>query len=79
MAELTRTVANVNGTNPNAIFTKYPLPNTDSVGDGLDYRGFTFAAPTPTKHDTYILKLDYKPDPQRKSQSLREGSPAELA
>ena len=52
-------VANVNGTNPNAIFTKYPLPNTDSVGDGLDYRGFTFAAPTPTKHDTYILKLDY--------------------
>jgi len=53
-------VANVNGSNPNAIFPKYPLPNTDSVGDGLDYRGFTFAAPTPTKHDTYILKLDYK-------------------
>ena len=53
-------VANVNGSNPNAVFTKYPLPNTDSVGDGLDFRGFTFAAPNPTKHDTYILKLDYK-------------------
>lgn len=53
-------VANVNGSNPNAIFAKYPMPNTDSVGDGFDFRGFTFAAPTPTKHDTYILKLDYK-------------------
>jgi hypothetical protein len=53
-------VANVNGSNPSAIFTKYPMPNTDSVGDGYDYRGFTFAAPSPTKHDTYILKLDYK-------------------
>jgi hypothetical protein len=53
-------VANVNGSNPSAIFTKYPMPNTDSVGDGLDYRGFTFAAPNPTKHQTYILKLDYK-------------------
>ncbi len=53
-------VANINGSNPDAIFTKYPSPNTDSVGDGLDYRGFTFAAPNPTKHDTYIFKLDYK-------------------
>jgi hypothetical protein len=53
-------VANVLGSNADAIFTKYPSPNTDSVGDGLDYRGFTFAAPNPTKHDTYILKLDYK-------------------
>jgi hypothetical protein len=53
-------VANINGSNPTAIFTRYPMPNTDSVGDGLDYRGFTFAAPNPTKHDTYILKLDYK-------------------
>jgi len=54
-------VANVEGSNPDAIFTKfYPRANTDAVGDGLDYRGFTFAAPNPTKHDTYILKLDYK-------------------
>jgi Carboxypeptidase regulatory-like domain len=53
-------VANILGGNPNAIFEKYPHPNTDSVGDGFDYRGFTFAAPNPIKHDTYILKLDYK-------------------
>jgi carboxypeptidase family protein len=50
------------GADPNAlaIFNKYPSPNTDAVGDGLDYRGFTFAAPAPAKLDTYILKLDYK-------------------
>ena len=50
------------GPDPNAtaIFQLYPRPNTDSVGDGLDYRGFTFAAPSPRKHDTYIVKLDYK-------------------
>jgi len=53
-------VANVSGSNADAVFTKYPMPNTDSVGDGYDFRGFTFAAPNPTKHDTYILKLDYK-------------------
>jgi hypothetical protein len=53
-------VANVDNTNSNAIFTNYPHPNSDSVGDGLDYRGFTFAAPNPKTHGTYILKLDYK-------------------
>ena len=37
-----------------------PSPNTDTLGDGLDYRGFTFAAPAPAKLDTFILKLDYK-------------------
>jgi hypothetical protein len=56
-------VANILGANPNAIFELYPHPNSDSVGDGLDFRGFTFAAPNPTKHDTYILKLDYKLTP----------------
>ena len=53
-------VANINGANPNAIFEGYPHPNSDAFGDGLDYRAFTFAAPNPTKLDTYILKLDYK-------------------
>jgi carboxypeptidase family protein len=42
-----------------AIFQQYPLPNTDSVGDGLNYRGFTFSAPAPGKTDTYIAKLDF--------------------
>lgn len=53
-------VANVNGSNSTAIFTLYPHPNTNAVGDGFDYRGFTFAAPNPISHNTYILKLDYK-------------------
>ncbi|PYX63668.1 MAG: hypothetical protein DMG74_16055 [Acidobacteria bacterium] len=42
-----------------SIFQQYPLPNTDSVGDGLNYRGFTFSAPAPNKTDTYIAKLDF--------------------
>src|SRR5258708_6286249 len=49
------------GPNPavTAIFQKYPMPNTDSVGDGLNYRGFTFSGPAPRKTDTYIAKLDF--------------------
>ncbi|MFY9558855.1 MAG: TonB-dependent receptor [Terriglobales bacterium] len=42
-----------------AIFKQYPSPNTDSVGDGLNYRGFTFSGPAPRKTDTYIAKLDF--------------------
>ena len=50
------------GADPNvlAVFQKYPSPNSDLFGDKFDYRAFTFAAPNPTKLDTYILKLDYK-------------------
>src|SRR5712692_8131666 len=50
------------GADPTAlkIFQKYPSPNSDALGDGFDYRAFTFAAPAPAKLDTYILKLDYK-------------------
>lgn len=49
------------GANPAvlSVFNQYPLPNNDSVGDGLDFRGYTFSAPSPNKLDTYILKLDY--------------------
>ncbi len=37
----------------------YPMPNTDNVGDGFNYRGYTFSAPTPSKLDTYVAKFDY--------------------
>jgi hypothetical protein len=37
----------------------YPLPNSDNVGDGFNYRGFTFSAPTPSKLDTYVAKFDF--------------------
>jgi len=42
------------------VFQQYPLPNTDTEGDLLNFRGYTFAGAHPTKHDTYIAKLDYK-------------------
>lgn len=42
----------------------YPLPNgTSGGGDGLNSGSFTFAGNDPVKHDTYILKLDYKITP----------------
>ena len=54
-------VANIGGTNPLAIFNRYPQPNTDAGGgDGFDFRGFTFPAPIPSRLNTYIIKLDYK-------------------
>jgi hypothetical protein len=49
------------GADPNvlSIFQQYPSPNSDALGDGFDYRAFTFAAPAPAKLDTYIVKFDY--------------------
>jgi hypothetical protein len=50
------------GVDPNvlAVFRGYPQPNTDTVGDLMDYRGYTFPGADPLKQDTYILRLDYK-------------------
>jgi len=42
------------------VFTQYPEPNTDTVGDLLNYRGYTFAGSNPQKLNTYIARLDYK-------------------
>jgi hypothetical protein len=49
------------GPNPavETIFQSYPMPNTNTVGDGLNVLGSTFSAPAPIKFDTYIAKLDY--------------------
>jgi Carboxypeptidase regulatory-like domain len=54
-------IANVANGNPNAVFNLYPHANTDasSGSDALNFRGLTFAAPNPIKHDTYIAKLDF--------------------
>ncbi|MDR3677844.1 MAG: hypothetical protein P4N24_20355, partial [Acidobacteriota bacterium] len=43
-----------------SVFQQYPQPNTDTVGDLLNLRGFTFAGAHPRKLNNYILKLDYK-------------------
>jgi hypothetical protein len=57
-------VADLNGTNPNAVFEDYPTPNTlTGGGDLLNLQGFTFPGASPTKHDTYIVRLDYKLTP----------------
>ena len=60
-------LANINGANPNALFTHYPLPNCPSCGnaeigsgDLLNSSGYTFPGNDPTGLNTYILKLDYK-------------------
>ncbi|MGA9979381.1 MAG: carboxypeptidase-like regulatory domain-containing protein, partial [Candidatus Sulfotelmatobacter sp.] len=53
-------ITNIGGANPNALFTKYPLPNSNSEGDLLNTAAYTFPGADPVKHDTYIVKLDYK-------------------
>ena len=64
------------GVDPNAlaIFQQYPHPNTDAAGDGLDYRGYTFAGLHPKKLDTYIVKLDFNLDPQGKNTVFIRGN-----
>ncbi len=44
---------------PSSLFNLYPKPNTNTVGDGFDYQGYTFASPLPVKLDAYVGKLDY--------------------
>lgn len=38
---------------------QYPDPNTNQLGDGFNYQGYTFSAPTPGKLDTYVARFDY--------------------
>ncbi len=52
-------LANINGANPSALFTQYPMPNTVTVGDGLDFQGYTFPSPLPSSLDDYVVRLDY--------------------
>ena len=49
------------GANPAVmqLFQQYPEPNTSTVGDGVDFQGFTFSSPLPAKLDTYVAKIDY--------------------
>ena len=53
-------ITNIGGANPAALFTLYPLPNSTAEGDLLNTAAYTFPGADPIKHDTYILKLDYK-------------------
>ncbi len=52
-------LANILGKNSAALFNQYPLPNTITVGDGLDFQGFTFPSPLPSSLNDYVAKIDY--------------------
>ncbi len=56
------------GTNAAALadMQKYPVPNELAVGDGLNFQGYRFTAPTPLRWNTYIAKMDYVLDSQSK-------------
>ncbi len=41
-------------------FNTYPLPNDQTVGDGLNFEGFRFSAAEPQKDDWLIGRVDYK-------------------
>ncbi|HXP38918.1 MAG TPA: hypothetical protein VN833_01550, partial [Candidatus Acidoferrales bacterium] len=52
-------LANIGGANPGALFSQYPNANTNTVGDGFDYVGYTFSSPLPASQNAYVAKLDY--------------------
>ena len=41
-------------------FQSYPMPNDNSVGDGLNYAGYRFPGSVLRHFDSYIARLDYK-------------------
>ncbi len=40
----------------------YPAPNDFSLGDGFNTAGFRFNSPLSRTYDTYVARLDYKPN-----------------
>jgi hypothetical protein len=53
---------------------KYPVPNDFSVGDGRNFVGYRFTAPTPLRWNTYISKLDYVLDSANKHTMFVRGN-----
>lgn len=49
-----------------AVMQSYPVPNDTSVGDGLNFQGYRFTAPTPLRWNTYIARADYILDSENK-------------
>jgi hypothetical protein len=49
------------GVNPNVLnaWQAYPHANSDALGDGLNFRAFTFAGSVPTNLNTAIARFDY--------------------
>jgi Carboxypeptidase regulatory-like domain len=42
-----------------AYFQTLPMPNSNVTGDGLNYQGFVYAAPTHETQNVYIARADY--------------------
>ncbi|MBS1859373.1 MAG: carboxypeptidase regulatory-like domain-containing protein, partial [Acidobacteria bacterium] len=57
-----------------AVLQKYPVGNNSSLGDGLNFTGYTFNAPIHSKQDTYTAKLDYKVDSSGKESLFWRGT-----
>jgi hypothetical protein len=55
-------------------FNSFPLPNDPSVGDGLNFSGYRFAAPISNRFDVYIARFDYKLDSAGKHTLFWRGS-----
>ncbi len=51
------------GVNPAVlkVFQSYPMPNTTTIGDGLNTAGVRFVAPLPLRWNTYVTRWDYNP------------------
>lgn len=45
-----------------AYFKTFPLPNDNTVGDGLNFAGFRFRAPTRLENNAVIARVDYQID-----------------
>ena len=43
-------------------FRSFPAPNDTTVGDGLNFSGYRFTAPTPLRWNTFISKVDWNAD-----------------
>ncbi len=59
-------------------FKTYPLPNDNSVGDGLNYAGYRFAAPVRNDNDVYIARFDYRLDSNGKHTLFWRGALEDL-
>lgn len=49
-----------------ALMQSYPTPNDTTVGDGLNFVGYRFTAPTPLRWNNYIARADYLLDSSSK-------------
>lgn len=53
---------------------KYPTPNDNTVGDGLNFQGYRFTASTPLRWNTYIARADYILDSNSKHTMFVRGN-----